>query len=43
MRTQSAAPTTYVDMYVELCTNLPLNKGHLSMQDRQLGPSGVLL
>ena len=27
--------------HIELCTNLPLNKGHLSIQDSQLGPSGV--
>ena len=27
--------------HFELCTNLPLNKGHLSIQDSQLGPSGV--
>ena len=28
--------------YIELCTTLPLNLGHLSVQDSQLGPSGVL-
>ena len=27
--------------HIELCTNLPLNLGHLSIQDSQLGPSGV--
>ena len=27
---------------IELCTNLPLNKGHLSIQDRKLDPNGVL-
>ena len=29
--------------YVEMCTNLPLNQGHLSdsIQDSQLGPDGV--
>ena len=36
MRTLSAVPTT------ELCTNLPLNLVHLSIQDSQLGPNGVL-
>ena len=38
MRTLSAVPTTYVELY----TSLPLNKGHLSIQDSQLGPNGVL-
>ena len=28
--------------HIEQCTNLPLNKDHLSIQDSQLGPSGVL-
>ena len=28
--------------HTELCTNLPLNQGHLSIQDCQLGPDGVL-
>ncbi len=28
--------------HMELCTNLPLNKGHLSIQDSQLGTSVVL-
>ena len=28
--------------HIELCTNLPLNSGHLSIQDSQRGPSGVL-
>ena len=28
--------------HIELRTNLPLNLGHLSIQDSQLGPSGVL-
>ena len=28
--------------HIELCTNLPLNLGRLSIQDSQLGPSGVL-
>ena len=27
--------------HLELCTNLPLNYGHLSIQDSQLGPNGV--
>ena len=27
---------------IELCKNLPLNKGHFSIQDRQLGSNGVL-
>ena len=27
--------------HIELCTNLPLNWGHLSIQDSQLGSSGV--
>ena len=28
--------------HIELCTKLPPNEGHLSIQDRQLGPSGAL-
>ena len=28
--------------HIELCTNLPLNLGHLSIQDSQLGLSAVL-
>ena len=28
--------------HIELCTNLHLNYGHLSIQDSQLGPKGVL-
>ena len=28
--------------YMELCTTLPLNLGHLSVLDSQLSPSGVL-
>ena len=27
--------------HIELCTNLPLNEGHRSKQDSQLGPNGV--
>ena len=27
--------------HIELCTSLPLNYGHLSIQDSQLGPNGV--
>ena len=37
MRTLSACPTTYS----QLCTNRPLNYGLLSIQDSQLGLSGV--
>ena len=29
-------------IHIELCTILPLNEGHLSMQDSQQGPHGVL-
>jgi len=36
MRTLTAAQTT------ELCTNLPPNYGHLSIQENQLGPNAVL-
>ena len=28
--------------HMELCTNLTLNWGHLSIQDSQLGPNGAL-
>ena len=27
--------------HIEMCANLPLSSGHLSIQDSQLGPSGV--
>ena len=34
--------TVHSPNHIELCTNLPLNLGQLSIQDSQLGPNGVL-
>ena len=33
--------TVYSLNHTELCTNQPLNQGHLSKQDSQQGPSSV--
>ena len=33
--------SAYSPNYIELCKNLPLNQRHLSIQDSQLGPSGI--
>ena len=30
--------TSCCPSYIKLCTKLPLNQGHLSIEDRQLGP-----
>ena len=37
----SNADTVCSPNHIELCTNLPLNYGHFSIQESQLGPNGV--
>ena len=41
MFTSRSKATVCCPNYTELCTNVHLNEGHLSIQDNQLGPSGV--
>ena len=38
----SSEETSCSPNHIELCTHLPLNLGHLSMQYSQLGPTGGL-
>ena len=38
----STEDTVCSPYHIELCTNLPLNWEHLSIQDSQLGPDAVL-
>ena len=37
----SIRDTACCSHYIELCTKLPLNESHLSIENRQLGPNGV--